>query len=122
VWYGFLYCFPQSIFWVQIFHALQYLPFPLRVELNRADAARGQLGHLKTGIVYFVMLAFTSAIIFGMIPWISTGLGQGSHSVWVAIASVINIHHYFIDGCIWHISNPVVRQDLFAHTRPAVSN
>jgi hypothetical protein len=128
VWYGFLYCYPQSIFWVQIFHALQYLPFPLRVELNRvdsaggADSASGTVRHLKTGFVYFLTLAFTSAIIFGLIPWISKGLGQGYHTVWVAIACVINIHHYFIDGCIWHISTPVVRQDLFAHTRPAVSN
>jgi len=122
VWYGFLYLFPQSIFWVQIFHALQYLPFPLRVELNRAESTGGQERHLQTILVYFLMLAFASAMIFGLVPWISKGLGQGSHTVWVAIASVINIHHYFIDGCIWHISNPVVRQDLFAHTRPAVSN
>lgn len=122
VWYGFLYCFPQSIFWVQIFHALQYLPFPLRVELNRTDSSAGGEQRMKRGFSYFLMLAFTSAIIFGLIPSISKGLGQGSHTIWVVVACVINIHHYFIDGCIWHISNPVVRHELFAHTRPAVSN
>ncbi len=35
----------------------------------------------------------------------------------LVFVSLINIHHYFIDGCIWHIRNPEVRADLFAHIR-----
>lgn len=119
VWYGFLYLFPQSIFWVQIFHALQYLPFPLRVELNRAQSVGSSQARLSSAIGYLGVLVFTSALLFGLVPWVSQGLGQGAYSVWVAIASAINIHHYFIDGCIWHISNPVVSKELFSHTQPA---
>jgi hypothetical protein len=116
VWYGFLYLFPQSIFWVQIFHALQYLPFPLRVELNRTQGAGGTQGRLVSAVGYLGVLALSSALLFGVVPWVSKELGHGAYSVWVAIASVINIHHYFIDGCIWHISNPVVSKELFLHT------
>ncbi len=116
VWYCFLYLYPQSIFWVQIFHALQYLPFPLRVELNRTQGARGSQGSLASAAGYLGVLALASALLFGVVPWVSKELGQGAYSVWVAIASVINIHHYFIDGCIWHISNPVVSKELFSHT------
>lgn len=125
VWYGFLYLYPQSIFWVQIFHALQYLPFPLRVELNRVqrelDLSNGSTGALRKGgiansaLLYIGGLVFTSTIIFGVMPLISKSFGPGAYSVWVAIASIINIHHYFIDGCIWHISSPVVKRDLFAN-------
>jgi hypothetical protein len=123
VWYGFLYLFPQSIFWVQIFHALQYLPFPLRVELNRAHGVGSERRGGARPLEYVAVLVFTSALVFGLLPKISEGFGPGAASVWVAIAAVINIHHYFIDGCIWHISNPVVSKDLFAHTRSAaVSN
>lgn len=119
VWYGFLYLFPQSIFWVQIFHALQYLPFPLRVELNRAHVVGSSQARSSAALGYIAVLVFTSALVFGLVPWVSQAMGQGAYSVWVAIASVINIHHYFIDGCIWHISNPVVSKELFSHTRPA---
>jgi hypothetical protein len=31
----------------------------------------------------------------------------------------VNIHHYFTDGVIWHISNPDVRRELFAHVKTA---
>jgi hypothetical protein len=105
---------------VQIFHALQYLPFPLRVELNRAKSVGGSTGDLKSdtrpsALGYISGLVFTSAIIFGVVPLVSESFGSGATSIWVAFASIINIHHYFIDGCIWHISNPVVQRELFAH-------
>ena len=34
------------------------------------------------------------------------------------LALIVNIHHYFVDGAIWKISNPKVRRDLFAHLKP----
>jgi hypothetical protein len=37
----------------------------------------------------------------------------------ILLLMFINIHHYFTDGVIWHISNPEVRRDLFAHVAPA---
>ncbi len=36
----------------------------------------------------------------------------------VLILMFVNIHHYFTDGVIWHISNPDVRKELFAHVHP----
>jgi hypothetical protein len=36
----------------------------------------------------------------------------------ILILMFINIHHYFTDGVIWHISNPEVRRELFAHVPP----
>jgi hypothetical protein len=29
----------------------------------------------------------------------------------------VNIHHYFIDGCLYKLRNPEVRRDLFAHLK-----
>jgi len=119
-WYGFLYIYPKALFWVQLFHALQYIPFPLRVELNRLALGGESVRHghhtSREMLLYLGALLFTSTIIFAGIPWATSGAGGGANSIWVVIACIINIHHYFIDGCIWRISNPVVSQELFAHT------
>jgi hypothetical protein len=37
----------------------------------------------------------------------------------IIILMIINIHHYFTDGVIWKLSNPEVRQELFAHLESA---
>ena len=119
VWYAFIYIFPLAIFWVQIFHALQYLPFPLRVEMNRAHShsMAASRHDWRITLQYSLALILTSTIIFALIPTVADWATQGTNSFWLALASCINIQHYFIDGCIWHISNPVVSQELFAHTR-----
>lgn len=119
VWYFFLFLNPGALFWVQMFHAIQYLPFPMRVELNRLsrEGVSGAVPQAsKALLAYGAVLLLASAFVFGGIPWLAGKMGPGASSVWVVIASVINIHHYFIDGCIWRISNPVVSKELFAHT------
>ncbi|MBM4378013.1 MAG: hypothetical protein FJ086_01710 [Deltaproteobacteria bacterium] len=115
-WYLLLFLHPGALFWVQIAHALQYLPFPLRVELNRqavhADAAR------RTGVSMAWVLG-ASVLVFAGLPWLSHVAGPLARSGWEVAVALINIHHYFIDGCIWHIRNPVVSEELFAHIRRA---
>ena len=45
VWYAVIARDPNAIFWVQIAHAIQYLVFPIRVEINRTEEqGRGQRG------------------------------------------------------------------------------
>src|SRR3954469_6830397 len=45
VWYGMMARDPKAIFWIQMAHAIQYLSFPVRVEMNRTK--RGSLaGHM----------------------------------------------------------------------------
>lgn len=123
VWYVFLWIHPQSLFWVQLFHAIQYLSFPARIELNRATKTTGNNRSVdwKKLFKYSSTLAITSAIVF---VGIDKGLNYpdgGFENHWLIICSLINIHHFFIDGCIWHISNPEVRADLFAHIAPLKS-
>ena len=33
------------------------------------------------------------------------------------VGIVVNIHHYYVDGSVWKMSNPRVRAELFAHLR-----
>lgn len=117
VWYSVLYFYPKALFWVQLSHALQYLPFPMRVELNRAGHSPGGCSPVRSGLNFAATMLILSLLMFGGLPYLAASMGPGAQSVWVIIAAIINIHHYFIDGCIWHISNPVVSKELFAHTR-----
>lgn len=118
VWYLFLSIYPQALFWVQIFHALQYLSFPYRVELNRASVG-GSLLHRTTQLRHLMKYSFTltaaSLFVFVGIDKMLNYPTGGYENYFLVLVCAINIHHYFIDGCVWHISSPEVRSDLFAH-------
>ena len=113
-----------ALFIVQIAHALQYLIFPFRVEVNRAtralSAAPRQLISLYMA-VYLVALLAGSVIAAIALPlgamavvtdWIGSRPGV---VVGFAISAFFNIHHYFTDGVVWKLRDPAVREDLFGH-------
>ena len=129
VWYAVMARDPKAIFWIQIAHALQYLAFPIRVEINRsvpsADAPKRPLAlHMA---LYGVALLAVSIVVAQVVPGramdaIANMFGeQPGKAAPILVLMFINIHHYFTDGVIWKISNPEVRRELFAHVRPAKS-
>jgi hypothetical protein len=113
-----------GLFLVQLAHAIQYLEFPARVELNRTSANKAaRLGsHMLLYAAALLALSFAVTLIVpGPAMSVVTdtlGIARGSAAP-VLILYFINIHHYFTDGVIWKISNPEVRRDLFAHVMPA---
>ena len=113
-----------GLFLVQLAHAIQYLEFPARVEVNRASANKAvRLGtHMLLYAAALLALAFAVTVVVpGPAMSVVTdalGIAQGSAAP-VLILYFINIHHYFTDGVIWKISNPEVRRDLFAHVMTA---
>jgi hypothetical protein len=123
VWYAAMARDPKALFWVQIAHAIQYLEFPVRVELNRSLAGAAGRVALRMGLYGAVLLGVS--LLMGMVvprtamDVIGASMGQGPGQVApILILSFINIHHYFTDGVIWKISNPAVRKELFAHVQP----
>ena len=129
-WYALMARDPRALFWVQLAHALQYLAFPIRVEMNNATSTSGTnrsrfLMHMGS---YGVVLLGLSIAITTYVPATAMGVIGDVFSEdprWAApilILLFINIHHYFTDGVIWKISNPEVRKELFAHVpRPVQS-
>jgi hypothetical protein len=116
-WYAMMARDPKAIFWIQTAHALQYLAFPIRVEMNRSE--RGSMA--RHMVVYAVLLMAASVVVGLVVPRALMGqLGQifgeePQKAAPILILMFINIHHYFTDGVIWKISNPDVRKQLFAH-------
>ena len=128
LWYALIWAHPTMFPLLQIFHALQYLVFPLRVEINQyaARKERTQARRLLHGILYYALLVLVGLAVFEL-PTVPLLLGNGipnflavtSLNLLAVTTSFVNIHHYFIDGAIWKIRNPDVRKDLFAHLKTA---
>jgi hypothetical protein len=117
-----------ALFIVQIAHALQYLIFPLRVEVNRTRRAVGtgapasQLVSFHIAVYLVVLLAgsIIAAIVLplGAMAVVTNWLGsRPGQVVGFAISAFFNIHHYFTDGVVWKLRDPAVREDLFGHLR-----
>ena len=122
VWYAAMARDPNAIFWVQIAHAIQYLAFPIRVEMNRTAAITRASNRLALHMGgYGVLLLAASYLVGEVVPASAMSvvgdiLGEEPGRVApVLILMFVNIHHYFTDGVIWKISNPEVRRELFAH-------
>ena len=127
VWYGAMARVGlPALFIVQIAHALQYLIFPFRVEVNRTRRAVGagpaQLVAFQI-MVYLTLLLVGSIVASILLPlgamavvtdWLGSRPGQ---VVGFAISTFFNIHHYFTDGVVWKLRDPAVRADLFGHLK-----
>ena len=127
VWYAVMARDPKAIFWIQIAHALQYLSFPVRVEMNRTNAAaKSSRRHLiEHMVLYALVLMGVSIVISLVVPGramdaVANVFGEQPGKVApVLLLMFLNIHHYFTDGVMWKISNPDVRKTLFAHVQRA---
>ncbi len=117
-WYLLVYYYPSAFIFLQISHALQYIIFPIRVEMNRYDRETQASEPQQTwhAIWYYVALIVVGVVVYSGPPLFLTG-DDPTLGLMALISASISIHHYFIDGAIWKISNPHVRADLFAHLK-----
>jgi hypothetical protein len=121
MWYGVLLFMPAAYIWVQLSHALQYLAFPMRMQVNQAAASASAtlsknkrlLVWVPAGLRHYFWLVALGVLIF-YVPTILFPVNQ-TYGLSVVLASMVSIHHYFVDGCIWKISHPEVRRALFWH-------
>lgn len=115
LWYALIYFYPKMFLCLQVFHALQYLIFPLRIEMNQyAMRRKQQQGQVLHSLVYYISLVVIGFAVFAL-PTFTFYLGDEAYAMEALVVGFVNIHHYVIDGAIWKIRNPSVRRDLFAH-------
>ncbi len=127
VWYALIAKFGLvGLFLVQFAHALQYLEFPVRLEMNRAVKQHVRTQATQVAL-YVVGLLIATLLVSTFVPGptkavAATLMGAGPDSVApVLISYFIAIHHFFTDGVIWKLRNPDVQEDLFAHARPVAA-
>ena len=141
IWYATLARYNGAIFWIQIFHALQYLSFPMRVEANRINEEdkEKKTDHKDRRPVrrrlffYFCTLIIFTVLIFSLgLQFASSGINAivspilaGTSMEHVIVGSIFvkgflaafNIHHYVIDGVAWKLRDASVRRELLNHIR-----
>ena len=119
LWYLVLYFEPNAYLFVQLSHALQYLIFPLRIELNRSEPGTAT-GQATKQIIwssrYYILLVLTGLFVFYS-PDVLLGQSPQVYGFALLVSSAVSIHHYFVDGCIWKVSNKEVRNSLFSHVK-----
>ena len=124
-WYWLVAKYPRALPILQISHSVQYLIFPIRVEMNSSPPVRGPRARLR-GAIYYAILIVVGLLVLGseFTPDLLARWGfqpswlQDNSSLLILLgflAAAIQIHHYFTDGAVWKISNPAVRKQLFAH-------
>lgn len=115
-WYVLIYYYPAFFFVLQFSHALQYIIFTVRVEMNQysADHPRIRQSAARHGVYYYIALVAVGAIVFDGLKLVTTPFDP-SNLLTMLVAVLINVHHYFIDGVIWKIRDPKVKNRLFGH-------
>ena len=78
------------------------------------------LGMPFSGFLLYLVMLGSGWLVFELYRFVPMTTPQ-EKALWVGLGLlgvIVNIHHYFVDGTIWKISNPKVRRDLFAHLQP----
>lgn len=116
MWYLVLWLLPEAFMLVQLSHAVQYLVFPARVEMNKHIGAVTQsVATIQTLFVYAASIVGGLLIFYLPDRYFLSPNGEPTLTALLAIA--INIHHYYTDGAIWKMRHKGVRQMLFAHLK-----
>lgn len=109
LWYVLLAINPEAFMLVQLSHSLQYLAFPMRVEMNRAESRPG----LRAGLIYVGSVLGGFLVFYVPEFWIVSA--SGAPTLLSMLGVFVNIHHYYTDSAIWKLSKSDVRQQLFGH-------
>ncbi|MFZ5892655.1 MAG: hypothetical protein ACOY0T_16470 [Myxococcota bacterium] len=122
LWTAFSKLDPLLVYVIPALHSLQYLYF---VWLLRRNPARDEAVPTFVGAGRALLLLTTGAMILGWLlfrgvpAWLDETLvlkdvfdPLGETPYFAAIASFVNIHHYFMDAVIWRRENPETRQLL----------
>jgi hypothetical protein len=104
------------VFFVPLFHSLQYLliaaVMQLSLRLHDADGERSwqRIGRETLRWGWRNMLG--GAVLFIGVPWLFAWAPMPFIGVAGIIAAAINIHHFFVDGVIWKLRDPVTAAAL----------
>ncbi|MEN8181951.1 MAG: hypothetical protein ABFS46_05385 [Myxococcota bacterium] len=129
VWYVFLAAEPGGLILVQLFHSLQYLGFPIRVEVNdsvsRAQTAGRPVtsaSRMRSAALYYGFLVLAGILALYLAPiaardaseW-AFGLAAPGAAAAAAVLMLVNVHHYLTDATIWKLRDPRVRTAVLGH-------
>ena len=112
--------FPLLIAFVPFLHCLQYLLVTAFFDFKEKRAQRTgpelTLAQYFKSTMFFRYYATQVAIGLGLfifLPLVLTSAGAGERAlVGAVVISILNLHHFVLDGAIWKLRSATVRQPL----------
>jgi hypothetical protein len=112
--------FPILIAFVPFLHCLQYLFvtafFDFKEQRAQKTVPELTLAQYFRSTMFFRYYATQVAIGLGLfifLPLVLTSAGAGPRAlVGAVVISILNLHHFILDGAIWKLRSPTVRQPL----------
>jgi hypothetical protein len=104
---------------VPFFHSLQYLLVAWTVHL--ADRLPERAGPRSPLVVaaesarWWMANVLLGLGLFAVAPWLCTFLGYELLFAMAVASAAVQLHHFFVDGVIWKLTNPRVRSPLLAN-------
>jgi len=103
-----------------VMHSAQYL-WITRYFAKR-DADRGAARGPWRAWAYGATLVAGGIALFLPVPWIASWFGHADFTVsMIVVASIVNLHHFMIDGVVWKLRHPRVSQVLVTGAEPAAA-
>lgn len=115
LWYLVLFLMPDAFIFIQLSHALQYMIFPTRVEINEATHAKKTNREKTRSLIAMYLMSVAGGVVIFYIPDAFFAAAAGAPTVASYLAIAINIHHYYTDSAIWKLRTQRVAGSLFAH-------
>ena len=99
---------------VPFFHSLQYLPFAARMESQNIKIKSGARFGYSMQLLMITILGF---LVMELIPHsldvlLNTNFEKVGFFFTSCVVVFVNIHHYFIDSCVWRFDQPQVEKNL----------
>ena len=120
VWFTMLQ-FPILMAVVPFLHCLQYLlvtvffDYKERRSERRSDLTPAKYFASTLFMRYYAIQVAVGVGLFVLTPLVLTELGAGARALVIAVViSAVNLHHFILDGAIWKLRKPAVRQALAA--------
>jgi hypothetical protein len=112
--------YPILVAIVPLFHCLQYLLITGFFDFKEARAREGDMNlspakYFASSLFpkYYATQVVIGFCIFVVLPFLLIRLGVGSEGIVGAVViSMVNLHHFILDGAIWKLRQPNVRTPL----------
>lgn len=96
--------------WAAMFHSIQYLIVVVAHHVKEQMERPDRRGPLHRPIVYasgfYGVSLVLAAFLFFVVPLGYTVFGFGATQAFVVMTSMINLHHFVVDGFIWRTRRP----------------
>jgi hypothetical protein len=110
---------------VPFFHSLQYLLIAWGVQMKETldeKKARPSMAFVAAESARWAVVCFAGgATLFWVLPHIGAHFGQSYGFSEAVILTVVQLHHFFVDGVIWKLKNPRVQSPTMTTWRQLTS-